>query len=250
MLWAAYGGKNYEFVGLAPLSPETCGSYTGTVYSWGNITPAVGYDPIKGQHCVPPDGGCIRDENNPSITVDNTPIIPQQFTIDSFGGISEISRISDNQDLEEPSNLICETNPVITNRPPRRRKQVSKGERLCCQTMERIYGVPFENVRPSWLLNHTGYPLELDCYNADLQLAVEYNGEQHYKWPNFTNQSYDEFVDQIERDNLKREICDRHGVYLIPVPYNVSHNNIPAYITSYLPETIQKRLSEDRTLVS
>src|SRR5690606_25997188 len=93
---------------------------------------------------------------------------------------------------------------------------ISRGERLCCQTMERIYGVPFSSVWPDWLLNpETGETLELDCYNDELKIAVEYNGEQHYKWPNFTNQTYQQFLNQVRRDTLKLDLCDRNGVYLI-----------------------------------
>lgn len=246
VLWAFWGGRNYDFVGLAPLSPDTCGSYTGSLYDWGNVTPATGYDPIEGQSCVPPDGACLHEsetESTPEISppstiiVDNTPIVPSQFL-----------------EPEKPvETSICPQESVrniTTSQPRNRRRFVSRGERLCCQTMERIYGVPFVTVRPSWLKNYTGMPLELDCYNADLQLAVEYNGEQHYKWPNFTNQTYQQFLDQINRDALKMELCDRNGIYLIVVPYNIPHDNIPSYIISHLPETIRKRLQEERTLAN
>src|SRR5205823_8856314 len=57
---------------------------------------------------------------------------------------------------------------------------MSRGERICCQTMQRIYGVSFKSTWPSWLINpETGEGLELDCYNDELKIAVEYNGEQH-----------------------------------------------------------------------
>jgi hypothetical protein len=129
-------------------------------------------------------------------------------------------------------------------------RPISKGERICCQTMERIYGVPFVSVWPDWLVNpETGQKLELDCYNEELRIAIEYNGEQHYKWPNFTQQSYQQFINQVRRDDLKKELCDRYGVYLIVVPYSVPHDRIAQYIMSYLPETLQKRLEEERTLV-
>lgn len=255
VLWAFCGGKDYDFVGLAPLNPDTCGSYSGSVYNWGNITPAIGYDPVEGHTCVPPDGACIQETTEvppvakPAIIVDNTPAVPDQFLVDE--PICPVAVITPEQPVE---GTVC---PVVTERKlpqprpssnPRTAKFKSRGERLCCQTMERIYGVPFVTVRPNWLLNDTGRPLELDCYNEDLQLAVEYNGEQHYKWPNFTNQSYEEFLAQLGRDQLKVKLCDRNGVYLITVPYNIPYENIPAYITSHLPETIQKRLQEEQTL--
>jgi hypothetical protein len=112
--------------------------------------------------------------------------------------------------------------------------------------MESIYGVPFSTIRPSWLLNpETGENLELDCYNEELKIAVEYNGEQHYKWPNFTNQTREQFINQVRHDMFKSNLCDRNGVYLIIVPYNVSYESITNYIIAQLPETIRKHLLEE-----
>lgn len=325
ILWAFWGGKNYEFVGLAPLSPETCGSYTGSFYNWGNITPATGYDPIEGHNCVPPDTACSQENIDIStqssqhqIVVDNTPSLPSQFSLSNItnssrknftdpthtSNISELNSFNDTSSLQSeiPSDflppedpicvqetseqqvpLILDYNPRARNskqnrgnssqlvnneskngpillpqprnpstiRPQQRGRFISRGERMCCQTMERIYGVPFTSTWPNWLRNpETDETLELDCYNDDLKIAVEYNGEQHYKWPNFTNQTYQQFINQVRRDTLKLDLCDKNGVYLIVVPYNVPYENIPSYIMSHLPETIQKRLQEENTLSS
>ena len=309
ILWAFWGGKNYEFVGLAPLAPDTCGSYTGSLYNWGNITPATGYDPVEGHPCVPHDIACSQESNNEpdrlnntsthleeSILVDNTPTVPVEFQsivpdntcpanntdhndheINSISTESELTLVDGHPIiLDAPvertivpfemqknnSSLIGQLpqprNPASRGggitRPPRqlpvrRGRFISRGEKLCCQTMERIYGVTFTSIWPDWLINpETGETLELDCYNDELKIAVEYNGEQHYKWPNFTNQTYQQFINQVRRDNLKVELCDRNGVYLIVVPYNVSPDKIPEFIMSYLPETIQKRLQEEQIL--
>lgn len=126
---------------------------------------------------------------------------------------------------------------------------VSKGERICRETLEKIYGVPFQKDRPEWLINpETGRRLELDCYNDDLKLAVEYNGRQHYEWPNFPGQTQEEFIAQVRRDQLKIELCDRHGVYLITVPYTKKHKDIPNFILSFLPEDVQIRIREEKIL--
>lgn len=321
VLWAFWGGQNYEFVGLAPLSPDTCGSYTGSFYNWGNITPA------ENTNLIPTDIICAQETNdsdNQTIIgndsdhhtmIDNTPIIPSQFLSHDFlitdpassfreshqdsvclreqynnnspipnHEMSQQKRTSDdsplpiltNNNVDLAANQLASSNPIqgesIQQRNPiisfaqqnppvtkstiphpqqrgRRGRFLSRGERLCCQTMERIYGAPFVSTWPNWLLNpETGRTLELDCYNDELKIAVEYNGEQHYKWPNFTNQTYQQFINQVRRDTLKLDLCDKNGVYLIVVPYNVSYDNIPSYIMSHLPETIQRRLQEEQTL--
>lgn len=141
----------------------------------------------------------------------------------------------------EPEEAVCVLEEPVNK--PRKRGFVSKGERISCEAMESIYGVPFTSTWPEWLRNpETGEKLELDCYNEELKLAVEYNGEQHYKWPNFTNQSQEQFINQVRRDSFKMNMCDKHGVYLIVVPYTVKHKDIPSYLMSNLPETLKKNV--------
>jgi hypothetical protein len=115
-------------------------------------------------------------------------------------------------------------------------KPQSKGEKICCSVMEKIYGVPFYTVRPNFLKNpETGRNLEIDCYNPELKIGVEYNGKQHYVFPNFTGMSREEFYNQLRRDRFKRESCDLNGVYLITVPYTVKPQDIENYIRERLP---------------
>lgn len=114
---------------------------------------------------------------------------------------------------------------------------ISRGERICREAMEEIYGMPFISVRPEWLTNpETGQKLELDCYNDQLKIGIEYNGEQHYNWPNFTNQSKEEFINQVRRDMLKIELCQLFNVYLISVPYHIAHDDIFKFIFDRIPE--------------
>jgi hypothetical protein len=114
----------------------------------------------------------------------------------------------------------------------------SKAEQMCCKIMEQIYDKPFTRVRPPFLKNpETGYPLEIDCYNAELKIGVEYNGVQHYVFPNFTNCSYEDFLKTVRRDQFKRTECDRNGVYLITVPYTIKHDKIREYIINHLPKS-------------
>lgn len=164
------------------------------------------------------------------VDIDNTP------TVDPNYNILVEEQICVEEEIVEPCDV-------------KKGKFYSMGERTCRSVMEKIYGVQFPNVRPAWLINpETKRRLELDCYNERLGLAVEYNGEQHYKYPNFTGQSKQEFINQVRRDKFKREMCDKQGVYLITVPYNVKQEKIAEYIVSYLPETTKKRILEQNIL--
>lgn len=76
------------------------------------------------------------------------------------------------------------------------------------------------------MTHSTGLPIELDVYVESLKLAVEYQGEQHYKAIHWSS----DFVTQQIRDEEKRRACKQvlktvvikcvqHNVTLVEVPY-------------------------------
>jgi hypothetical protein len=100
----------------------------------------------------------------------------------------------------------------------------SKGETECRRVLETIFSKPFPSSRPDFLRNPvTGgiHNLELDCYNEELGLSVEYNGIQHYKFSPYFHRNQDHFSNQKYRDDMKRRICRENGITLIEVPYTV-----------------------------
>lgn len=137
-------------------------------------------------------------------------------------------------------DLSIDHTPVIPDEiqaapTPRFTHRTSRPEELCRKTLEEHFGVDFPSCRPDFLKNpETGRNLELDCYNKDLKIALEYNGIQHYVYPNYTGQTYEEFVSQVRRDIFKIDRCDQNGIYVITVPYNVPDYKIKMYIEYYL----------------
>lgn len=106
----------------------------------------------------------------------------------------------------------------------------SKGEIICREHLESKFKAAFPKVRPNFLKNpKTGRNLELDCYNSDLGIAVEYNGAYHY---NSNHYMFDESV--AYRDALKKQLCEENGVFLISVPYTVKFEDIPKFIDDKL----------------
>jgi hypothetical protein len=161
------------------------------------------------------------------------------------------SKPSLNKDESKPSlnkdKIECDNGyrPILVDGPKQygNGTKRSKGEIFCCRALEEIYGKKFYTIRPDFLKNpETGRNLELDCYNHELKIATEYNGIQHYIWPNFTGQSKEDFIKQRRRDEFKLQRCNQEGIYLITVPYNVPHNQIKKYIEYYCPENVKKRL--------
>lgn len=108
----------------------------------------------------------------------------------------------------------------------------SRGEQICRRHMESRFGVRFDKARPDVLVNPvTGDRLEIDVYNPDLRLGVEYNGRQHYEFhSHFHQSSRDRFQNQQYRDLIKKQLCDEHGIRLIIVPYWIAPEDIPAFL--------------------
>lgn len=95
-----------------------------------------------------------------------------------------------------------------------------RGETRCRALLERWFGVPFPKVRPEWLRNpETKRRLELDCYNEQLRLAVEYDGAHHEVWTPHFQASPGALEAQKRRDRYKDARCRGLGITLIRVPF-------------------------------
>ena len=114
--------------------------------------------------------------------------------------------------------------------------KTSKGEQICRNYLENRFHKPFPNVRPNFMFNpETKSNLELDMFNADLKLACEYNGRQHYQFDAYMHRNdYNNFTQQQKRDNTKIGICKKLGIDLISVPYTVKADKIPDFLNKEL----------------
>jgi hypothetical protein len=125
--------------------------------------------------------------------------------------------------------------PTLSVRPPPQ-PSASKGETECKRFLEFYFQKPFQKIRPEFLTNPiTNSPLELDMYNEELRLAVEYNGAQHYNFNRMMhNNSRDKFQNQQYRDYIKKNICKDLGIDLIIVPYTVPNDKIGEFLMTEL----------------
>ena len=109
------------------------------------------------------------------------------------------------------------------------------GELETRAALERLFGKPFPKIRPSWLVNsETNRRLELDCWNEEVRVAVEYSGLQHFVFPNPFHRTLEEFQAQQRRDATKVKICRERGIYLVIVPHTVSRAHIQAFLRQQL----------------
>lgn len=117
----------------------------------------------------------------------------------------------------------------------------SKAEARCREIIERLTEKKFPSGRYEFLTNpETNKRLELDMYCPEMGLAIEYQGEQHYKYVEGKGPFHaceKDFINQVRRDSFKKEMCQRLGIYLIIVPYTVEHKiHLEPYIKKKLQE--------------
>jgi len=63
----------------------------------------------------------------------------------------------------------------------------------------------------------TGYPIELDIFLPEINLAFEFHGEQHFQ--DITAAGYMSFEERQSRDVEKLNLCSKKGIILISIPY-------------------------------
>lgn len=120
------------------------------------------------------------------------------------------------------------------SKSPKKHRE-NKTENMCRRIVQEIYGMPFPSIRPDFLRSPvTKKNLELDCYNAQLKIAIEYNGKQHYTYTPHFHGSKTNFYSQVHRDDWKRKKCREMGIRLIEIPYWVSPPDLKEYITREL----------------
>jgi hypothetical protein len=249
VLWIFLGGRKYEFIGLKPLF-----SHEPLPEDPFTINPFI-MNHLKGKF-----NGSIVKQKKEDVTYPEDTILETTSEVDN-SKVQELCSYDSFVQNKDDKNSVPNIEQQIIN-PTKDKKRISevlhmnmssnlkskwKYQNVCCNTLEEIYKKPFTSSRPSWLKNpETGGILEIDCYNEELKIGVEYNGIQHYRYPNVFHKTYDDFIKQVRRDKYKHTKCDENGVYLITVPYNVPIEKIRDYIIHYLPENVSRRLEESR----
>ena len=107
----------------------------------------------------------------------------------------------------------------------------SRGETECRRVAERITGKAFPKKRPNFLKNSISESnLEIDCFNDELRIGIEYNGRQHYEFVPRFHRSKEAFYNTKYRDDMKQRLCRENNVALIIVPYTVPLDAIESFL--------------------
>jgi hypothetical protein len=89
-------------------------------------------------------------------------------------------------------------------------------EMLCRTAVEKLFGITFRNKRVPGMKSPKGRLLELDIYNAQLRIAFEHHGAQHYRAMPHWN-GVEGFERQRLHDQLRRQFCKANGILLIEI---------------------------------
>ena len=111
-------------------------------------------------------------------------------------------------------------------------------ERKCKLILENHLNVSFKKIHIHHNPNDKRSYIEIDGFNKSLSLGFEYNGKQHYVFPNYYHKTRKDFQGQLDRDNRKMQYCATNHIELIVIPYTVS--NLEQFIVTEL-----KRLKYD-----
>ncbi len=94
-----------------------------------------------------------------------------------------------------------------------------------------------ENAHPDWLVNPvTGRRLELDLYLPEVNIAIEVQGQQHFAYTPMFHASPDDFEAQKQRDNIKRDLCEKRGVALYEISCPAEIETLLDKMAEYSPE--------------
>jgi hypothetical protein len=157
--------------------------------------------------------------------------------VEQKGGIM-ISTISDYNNAHSKLRIKCSNNHEFecTLNNLSKNEWCSKcklkiNEMVTLCALEHLFEKKFIKIRPNWLKNNDGNNLEIDCFNEELKLCVEYNGIQHYKYIEYFHRTYDNFIKRHEFDKIKKNKCIDKGYIFIDIPYYIIIENIINYIS-------------------
>lgn len=105
-----------------------------------------------------------------------------------------------------------------------------------------------ENYRPCWMTATDGARLELDFYIEELKVAIEVQGEQHYRYIEFMHGDYAGWLKRQSYDLEKKSICSERNILLLEVS---EERDFPGVIEKMysMEMVVIKRPPIDRSIV-
>lgn len=127
----------------------------------------------------------------------------------------------------------------------------SRGEAITKLVLESLFDRPFTTVHPNFLRYKPkdakrATNLELDLYNDDLRLAIEYQGDQHYIYVPYFHKTKEGLIKSLNRDHYKRKRCYKNQIILLEIPDLIKETDLADYIINRLPRCLDKYIKTKR----
>jgi len=195
-------------------------------------------------------GSCYKDLpsfHNQTIPYVNNNILLQKVIFKTFGSTPlQSTNLRRNFIVRNPLASLIE--PRFFSTESNETQKVNEANENTLKTEEDAQnkeGVVLSNYKhPKLVYADSGREMELDIFIPALNLAFEYQGEQHY----FHHYLYGPPDEQQRRDKEKKEACEKAGIKLIPVPFwwDGSRDSLAATIHKAIPEIGQKYFSPEQ----
>lgn len=92
-------------------------------------------------------------------------------------------------------------------------------EEACRYVFESVFSAEFSHARPKWLVNESGNRMEFDGYNANLGIAFEFHGRQHFEIDGHYTKTEEDVLITQHRDAVKRKLAQQNEVTLIEIAH-------------------------------
>jgi len=99
---------------------------------------------------------------------------------------------------------------------------ISSGQKELAKLIRKALGIRRVILEGTWkwLVSDTGHNMYVDIVVPSRKLCVEYQGQQHYFFPNRFHKTYEDFMAQRKRDDIKRNLLKKHGFLYLSWKYS------------------------------
>lgn len=121
-------------------------------------------------------------------------------------------------------------------------KYMRNSKSLLQDTLENLLdslGIHYEPEKTfNWLVSDKGGKFRLDIFIPSVNISIEGNGIQHYEFVEYFHKTEDKFIERINNDKIKYNLCLDHGINILYFTDISRFTNKKGLINNYFTEVI------------
>lgn len=101
----------------------------------------------------------------------------------------------------------------------------SVGELDCCNIVKSILGKKVK-IEEQYKINYNNEYIDcglnyflVDIFIPSLKIAIEFDGDQHYRYISLFHHTYQNYIDRVNRDICLEQYCQDNSIKLFKIPY-------------------------------